>query len=366
MDSVESFASFYSTAYYVVLLGISIYAVIAYQKDDSFLNKGMAWPLALAIILFLAFRPLTYKYGFGDTQGYAFFFKLKSLENEINPEANDLGYEYLTFYLRHFDVSVLFMVMGALYVIPQVLTSKILTPSHYGILFLIIVLSFSYWGYGVNGMRNGVALSLVMLGMVKRNLVWTPILFLLGLSFHTSALLPIAAYGLNYVYNKPKAYVIGWGICLLLSIFVSNFLTEVLPLQDIIKDDRVNYLSTKFDSSNSADFSSTGFRWDFVLYSAVPIVLGYYYILSNPVCDRIYVFLFNTYCTCNAFWLFTMYVPYNNRFAYLSWFLYPLLTAYPFLCKEYDGEDEMTDSDVNNIKLVIGLTYLFTFIMWLK
>lgn len=362
MDNVEIFASFYSTAYYIVLLLLSIYATLFYSKNNTFLNCDIGLPLAIAIILFLAFRPLTYKFGFGDTQGYAFFFELKKTQSGIDLEAKDLGYEFITYLLRGFDVWTLFMIMGTLYVVPQFLAAKQLTPKHYGILFLIIVCSFSFWGYGVNGMRNGAALSLVMLGMVKRNVIWTPILFLCGLSFHGSAFLPISAYCLNFIYSKSGVYMKVWCVCVVLSLFVSNFLTEILPLEDLINDDRVGYLSNEFDSSNSDKFSATGYRWDFVLYSAIPILLGYRQISSGAVKDRIYKYLYNTYCTCNAFWLFTIYVPYNNRFAYLSWFLYPLIVTYPFLCRK----DNITESNVQSVRNVIGITYLFTFIMWLK
>lgn len=259
------------------------------------------------------------------------------------------------------DVWVLFMFMGALYVIPQLITSKTLTPTHYGILFLTIVCSFSYWGYGVNGMRNGVALSLVMLGMVKKNVIWTPLLFLCGLSFHGSALLPICAYCVNFVYRKSGTYATVWCICVVLSLLVSNMLTEVLPLKDLIQDDRVSYLSKGFDDANSSKFSSTGYRWDFLLYSTIPIVLGYRQISSGAIKNKIYIYLYNTYCTCNAFWLFTIYIPFNNRFAYLSWFLFPIIVTYPFL-----QNDNLTASNVDSLRKVIGLTYLFTFIMWLK
>lgn len=362
MDNVEYIASIYSTAYYIVLLVLSIYAFSSYSNHNKFLNIDIATPLAIAIIIFLAFRPLTHKYGFGDTQGYAFFFELKQKSPDFDINASDIGYELITYLLINCDVWVLFMVMGIFYVIPQLITSKLLSPTHYGILFLIIVCSFSYWGYGVNGMRNGAALSLVMLGMVRRNIIWTPILFLCGLSFHGSALLPICAYCLNFVYRKPVTYMKVWCLCVVLSLFVSNILTEVLPLQDMIGDDRVRYLSKEFDEESSSRFSSTGYRWDFLLYSAIPIVLGYRKIALGAVSDKIYIYLYNTYCTCNAFWLFTIYVPYNNRFAYLSWFLYPIIVAYPFLQKD----TTLSESNVKSIRNVIGLTYLFTFLMWLK
>lgn len=362
MDNVEYIASIYSTSYYIVLLILSCYAYLSYSRKNNFLNVGIAVPLAIAIVIFLAFRPLTYKYGFGDTQGYAFFFELKKKAQDFNISASDIGYELITYLLLDCDVWVLFMAMGALYVIPQLITSRLLTPAHYGILFLIIVCSFSFWGYGVNGMRNGVALSLVMLGMVRQNIIWTPILFLCGLSFHASSLLPICAYCLNFVYRKSGIYVTVWCVCVVLSLFVSNMLTEVLPIQNWIQDGRVGYLSQGFDDANSGKFSSTGYRWDFLLYSAIPIILGYKQISSGAIKDKVYKYLFNTYCTCNAFWLFTIYIPFNNRFAYLSWFLYPIIVSCPFLQKD----KILTESSVKSIRNVIGLTYLFTFIMWLK
>lgn len=362
MNSEETFAYWYSTAYYIVLLLLSMYAALSYSRNNSFLNKGIGWPLAIALILFFAFRPLTYKFGFGDTQGYAFFFNLMKTHKEIDLNAKDIGFECLSFFLRYNDVWVLFLVLAVCYTVCQLLASKLLSPSHYGVLFLIIVLSFSFWGYGVNGARNGAAIGLVMLGMIKRNIVWTPILFLLGISLHGSVLLPIAAYCLNFAYSKSKSYVIVWCVCVVLSLFVSDFLTETLTIGDFIDDRRVAYLTNKFDKSTGEMFASTGYRWDFVIYSAIPIILGYIQIKKKVVTDRIYIVLFNTYCICNSFWLFTIYVPYNNRFAYLSWFLFPILVTYPFISQP----GRLSDKNVSNVRKVIALTYLFTFIMWLK
>lgn len=351
------YASLCNTLYYSILLLITLIASTTYTSNNKFWNKRVVWFLGFAIIIFFAFRPLTYKFGFGDTQGYAFFFNQKRNSIEIDSTANDIGYEYISFFLRRFDVVALFFVMGCLYIVPQIYVSKRLSKEHYGIIFLVIVCSFSFWGYGVNGMRNGAALALVMLGMIKQNKVITALLFIAALSIHGSSMLPIVAYCVNFFYNKPKTFIIIWGISVVLSIFVSNLLTEIIPLQDFIEDNRVSYLTTQFNNNNSELFSSTGYRWDFVLYSAVPIFIGYRKIIGEGWNDRIYTFMFNTYLICNTFWLYTMYIPYNNRFAYLSWFLYPILISYPFLVR---------DINCLNIKKLILFNYLFTFLMWLK
>ncbi len=362
MQTEDLFAYWYSTSYYIVLLFICCYAIREYSNESVFLNKKIAWPLASGVILFLAFRPLTSKYGFGDTKGYAFFFNLHKNLNEVTyVGTNDYGFELLSFVLRNGEVWMLFLIMGIIYVIPQLVACKKLTSEHYGLLFLILVCSFSFWGYGVNGMRNGAALSLIMLGIVTGNVFLTAILFLCGFSFHASALLPIVAYIISYIYKNTKGYLWLWCISLILSFFISNLLTQYIPLGDFIGDKRVSYLTNSFDETNINIFSNTGYRWDFVLYSAIPIVIGSYYVLKGQTTNLIYQRILNTYILCNSVWLFTIHIPYNNRFAYLSWFLFPLIISYPYL-----QEDELSEENISNLKKILGFTYLFTFLMWLR
>ena len=94
-------------------------------------------------------------------------------------------------------------------------------------------------------------------------------------------------------------------------------------------DDRMStYGSANVDASL---FSSTGFRWDFLLYSAMPILLGWYIVFKRGIVCEKYSYLLNTYILCNSFWIMMIRASYSNRFAYLSWFLYPIVLAYPLL-----------------------------------
>lgn len=43
---------------------------------------------------------------------------------------------------------------------------------------------------------------------------------------------------------------------------------------------------------------------------------------------RVFNILANTYLLANAFWVMLIRANFSNRFAYLSWFLYPILMAY--------------------------------------
>lgn len=91
-------------------------------------------------------------------------------------------------------------------------------------------------------------------------------------------------------------------------------------------DDRIQGYFTK----DYSQFSHAGFRWDFLLYSIVPILLGKY--ITDRGCeDRIYSVLLNTYILANAFWVLVIRAEFSDRFAALSWTLYPFVIAYPLL-----------------------------------
>lgn len=117
-------------------------------------------------------------------------------------------------------------------------------------------------------------------------------------------------------------------------------------------DDRLSYL-TDYDIGM---FSHTGFRWDFLLYSMMPIVLGYYVVIKRGIQDRTYTILLNTYTLANAFWVMVIRANYSNRFAYLSWFMYPIVLAYPLLRLDVWGD--MQGKRLKQIMLAhIGFTW---------
>lgn len=73
-----------------------------------------------------------------------------------------------------------------------------------------------------------------------------------------------------------------------------------------------------------------GFRWDFLIYSALPIVTSCYFLFREEYRDVMYTWLLNIYIAANAFWILCMYAAFSNRFAQLSWFLMGFVFIYPF------------------------------------
>ena len=82
-----------------------------------------------------------------------------------------------------------------------------------------------------------------------------------------------------------------------------------------------------------------GFRIDFILYSFVPILVGWIAVLKKRIESRVYLFILNIYTFINGIWLLCIYATFTNRIAYLSWGLYPILLIYPFLKEDWgDGQ----------------------------
>jgi hypothetical protein len=168
-------------------------------------------------------------------------------------------------------------------------------------------------------------------------------------------LLPTFAFILVQFYNKPKTYLVFWLLCIPLSLAAGGFWESFFASLGF-QDERLSYLTD--GNINDDEFAYTGFRWDFLLYSATGVFAGWYYIVKRDFSDPIYFKLFNIYLFANGFWILVIRANFSNRFAYLSWFMLALVIVYPLLKKEILEEDQ-------NRKLgwILLVYFGFTFFM---
>ena len=98
-------------------------------------------------------------------------------------------------------------------------------------------------------------------------------------------------------------------------------------------DERLSNLTLTLEEieGNWGVVSKRSFRWDFLLYSSMPIILGAYTLFVRKVYNNTYLILLGTYIYANSFWVMVIRDFFSNRYAYLSWFLYPIVLAYPLL-----------------------------------
>lgn len=330
--------SLYYPVYIYSLLFLTIGYTASISKYGIFLiQRNTNQPLVLIYIflfvLLVGLRPIS-GYYFGDTSNYAQLYNL--FVNGIlqySPDSKEWFFEWLMYQCSQvMNVHSFFLLIEILYVIPVLWACKKLVSNHALLMFLVCMGAFSFFTYGTNGIRNGMACSLIIAALtcVHGNLmqkVIGGILAFLAFNIHRSTALPIVCI-LATFFVKDTRLILGWWIA---SIFLS--LVAGGPIEAFFTglgfDDRLSSYAT--DDSADAMFSSTGFRWDFLLYSAMPILLGYYVVIKRKIWDKNYLLLLHTYILCNSFWVMMIRASYSNRFAYLSWFLYALVLIYPCL-----------------------------------
>jgi hypothetical protein len=197
-----------------------------------------------------------------------------------------------------------------------------------GLIFLMS--SLMYYTFGMNGIRNGMACHIVLLAislLLDSKYVWGALLCLVAFGVHRSTLLPIAAAVVAILGFRDFRYALYFWV---FSIFVSLVAGGAISnfFASLGFDDR---MTQYINNQNMSEFSREGFRWDFLLYSSMPVVMGWYICIKRKISDNWYNVICMAYCLCNAFWVMVIRSAFSNRFAYLSWFIYPIVIAYPLI-----------------------------------
>ncbi len=314
--------------------------------------------LMLIIAVYMGLRPISGVY-FGDTSNYAWSFSrmqanLTPLQWEDPASGEWFFGSWMKLFATYSDVHMFFLSCAVVYMSTLWYAMVRFFGNKCYIPFLVAMSMFTFWSYGVNGIRNGLASSIVILALSFRPRFYiTAVLCFIALGIHKSLTLTIGAATLAYFVRNPKIYLSGWFLSILISAIGGNALANSLMSSGFIENDRFEGYLSKTPSAES--FSSTGFRWDFLLYSAMPVVVGYYFIFKRKYDDTIYTWLFNIYLTANAFWIIVIQASFSNRFAQISWFIMPLVLIYPYIKGNWgDNHSRMTAN-------AIVIFYLFTF-----
>jgi hypothetical protein len=314
-------------------------------------NNNFGICISVFVLLYIGLRPIHGVFLDMTTYNRAF---LRYAKGAMIVSANDLFFHVFTKFLSSFvSASTYFFICATLYVVPLYVVCKKWFHTYWLYGFLFLVCAFSFWAYGTNGIRNGIAGSLFLLGVSREKRLWQVIWFILAIGFHKTMLLPIAGFVLANFYNQPKKMIVFWVLSIPASLVAGGVFETFFGSLGF--DDRLEYLAE--DDIDSDKFSSIGFRWDFVAYSAAAIYAGWYYIVKKGYRDKVYFWLFNTYVFANAFWILVIRANFSNRFAYLSWFMIGLVIIYPLL------KQKIISSQHKKIGLILLAYFAFTFLM---
>lgn len=356
--------AYYTTFYYIVLFLITILYFI-YTQNSAFDSRYkfniicfsvLGYITLLFTISYMGTRPVSGRY-FGDMSTYYATFELmKVWGRSVMPPNDKLFYYYMYICTRLMSSDKFFLLTAFLYIIPLFITSRKLFKKYWFYYFLLLISSFSFWSYGTNGIRNGLATSIFLLVFSTKNVFLRIAILALSAGIHSSMFIPLAAYIVALMVKKTSVLFMGWLLATPVSLIAGGFFQNLFA--SLIEDDRTSYLTQ--GNVNDDTFSSTGFRWDFVIYSAVPVFIGYYFIIRNQYKDRLYEIIYGTYLVANAFWILVIKANFSNRFSYLSWFMMALVIVYPFIMNDRTKKSHQILGDISLVY------FLFTFIMSLK
>lgn len=309
-----------------------------YRWNASRSTRFIGALLVLFLILYIGLRPTTSfrEYpDFGDTVNYKrSILALKALNppswlSPVNWDGEWLYGCIESFSAFYADEHLAFLIAAIFYVGCAALFCKRTFGIDWFLPFLMICAAFTFFAYGVNGVRNGMAASMVILALSYRDKIWVAaLLCFLAVGVHKSIYLLIAAAMLAWKITNPKIYIAGWVLCIMAAAAGGSSISTAIASSGFFDDPRLAGYGIRGASS---DGFYTGFRADFLLYSALPIICGWYFFLRRGYRDRTFIWLYNIYITSNAFWVLMMYASFSNRFAQLSWFIMPIVLMYPWL-----------------------------------
>lgn len=329
---------------------------------DKLLKKNSMYPaliLTLFLMVYMGLRPVSHV--FGDTVNYAWGYKLA---NGLAFFKMDFEEEWLWEFIlltckqSGFTVNMWFLIVEIGYLGFVFLGLRKLLHENPWMAMLFFLSAFSTFTFGVNGIRNGLACSMVIFAFaIAANkgvgqLILAGIVMVLAFGIHRSTALPIIAFfAASYLIKSPKFAIVFWVASIGLSLVLGGFFTNFF--MGLGFDDRMTSYATSMEQ-NKEQFSQTGFRWDFLLYSAMPVWLTWYICkkvdegkamygetleeietgvpgagrIADAHSMRVFYILSTTYMLANSFWVMVNRAAFSNRFAYLSWFLYPVVIAY--------------------------------------
>ncbi len=326
-------AKYYGLVYMLIIIAIAIPVCIRYVGYNS--NRVLAnarepiskslW-FTILIIIYIGVRPNSPV--FADGPGYwAGILDHRWEYLTMDEVSNQFATKYLMSTLSSLEVHprvgfFVFAIIG--YGFAWIAMRKIF-PKDTLLAMIMYCGTFTMFSGAVNGIKNGMALSVFLCSIAYRDnwKYYVPFL-LLSLGFHHSMQISVASFVVCKLYSRTKSYYLLWLFGLFVAAAHITFFQTLFA--DFTDESGAGYLVTDSDSW------VTGFRLDFILYSVAPLLIGWWIINKKKIQIPVdYIFALNVYLFMNSIWLMCMYAAYTNRIAALSWIIFPILLLYPFL-----------------------------------
>ncbi|GAL77622.1 hypothetical protein JCM19274_5335 [Algibacter lectus] len=131
------------------------------DKNLKFI-RTFGWLLFICMTIYLGLRPLV-PY-FGDMGSYAGYFRAYQSGVPVTTDKDVFFHYYMKFLSNFMSPKGFFLTTEFFYVFPMLLLSKTYFKEFWFYSLLMFLASFSFYSYGVNGIRNGLATSMFLWG----------------------------------------------------------------------------------------------------------------------------------------------------------------------------------------------------------
>lgn len=313
---------------WVILLTIGFMSTVYASTRDRNSIKSETIVPALILLLIMIWRigcmPIPNMYS--DRDLYAEdFMRIQFYGFEFSTDGRDQILGLITLFLSKFCiVDTYFIFLACIYMGLYFVTCRRMVGAPVFWLLVGCSLSLGFTNYGTNTLRAGLAISFMLIGLSYYKRLWLMLVFIgLGVMTHFSMVIPASMIIISRFFDKTKLYFRLWLLSIPVS-FVAGGFFQVL-FTSFSGDTRTAYLTTL------NDYYNIGFRIDFIIYSLIPLLVGYYYIYKRNYKSQFYSNLYNAYILTNIFWILVIKANFSDRFAYLSWFMIPFILLYPIL-----------------------------------
>lgn len=358
--------SYYLSIYlFIVTIATFIvsYRYRIYPLGVSVADKSsVALWLSIVLTIFIGLRPNDP--AFADTVNYVNGYYYHLFQPYVfSFDVENVIFENLYLFFASYDLGwhSLFVLLAAIYFIGTYVACRKFFPKNTLMAYVVFLGAFSTFSYSVNGIKAGAAAAIFLCALAYRTdkPICASILAISSWGFHHSMTPCVLTFFITWVYSNPKWYFAFWIVCLALSAaHVTYFQTLFMNYTDAKS-------ATYLDMENMAGWEGkTGFRADFVIYSAMPILVGYWTVVKKKINNIKYNRILSTYLFVNGLWLLCMYAGFTNRIAYLSWLMYPIVLIYPFLDRECNWGRNRFRTAAIIVSLHLGFT-LFMNIIYL-
>lgn len=311
--------------------------------------------LAVILAITIGLRPLSYE--FVDMVNYSRWYDYIIATN-LTPslDVDNLIFENLQRWMgiNGYDITYFFLLISLIYFIVMAFAIKRIFKGNMFYAYVIFLGAFSTFSYGTNGVKAGAAAAIFLLALSYypesklKMLLWSAISY----GFHHSMQLPIAALIICLMIKNRNFYMIFWVACVALSAAHITYFQELFG--NMTDNQGAGYLLT----SSEDVMEKSGFRLDFLIYTAIPVFVGWWVLIKKGIKSDIYDLYFRLYLFVSGVWCLCIYAAFTNRIAYLAWQILPLVSIYPFL--NMDIRDKGQFKKLNLLVFVyLGFTIMY-------